>query len=57
LLLGGPKEQNVLSVVMYDKGMVQFNYGLASAMGVVLMALAFFVTWLSLRFSRGALAA
>ncbi|MGI9253608.1 MAG: ABC transporter permease, partial [Thermomicrobiales bacterium] len=57
LLLGGPKEQNVLSVVMYDKGMIQFNYGLASAMGVVLMALAFFVTWLSLRFSRGALGA
>lgn len=55
LLLGGPREQNVLSVVMYDKGMIQFNYGLAAAMGVVLMALAFFVTWLSLRFSRGAL--
>lgn len=55
LLLGGPTEQNVLSVVMYDKGMIQFNYGLAAAMGVVLMALAFFVTWLSLRFSRGAL--
>jgi len=55
LLLGGPREQNVLSVVLYDKGMIQFNYGLASAMGVVLMALAFFVTWLSLRFSRGAL--
>jgi ABC-type spermidine/putrescine transport system permease subunit I len=57
LLLGGPKEQNVLSIVMYDKGMIQFNYGLASAMGVVLMALAFFVTWLSLRLSRGALGA
>jgi len=55
LLLGGPKEQNVLSVVLYDKGMIQFNYGLAAAMGVVLMALAFFVTWLSLRLSRGAL--
>jgi ABC-type spermidine/putrescine transport system permease subunit I len=55
LLLGGPREQNVLSVVLYDKGMIQFNYGLAAAMGVVLMALAFFVTWLSLRFSKGAL--
>ena len=55
LLLGGPREQNVLSVVLYDKGMIQFNYGLAAAMGVVLMALAFFVTWLSLRLSRGAL--
>ena len=57
LLLGGPPEQNVLSVVMYDKGLVQFNYGLAAAMGVVLMVLAFLVTWLSLRFSRGALGA
>ncbi len=57
LLLGGPPEQNVLSVVMYDKGLIQFNYGLAAAMGVVLMVLAFFVTWLSLRFSRGALGA
>ncbi len=57
LLLGGPKEQNVLAVVLYDKGMIQFNYGLASAMGVVLMLLAFFVTWISLKFSRGALGA
>ncbi len=57
LLLGGPPEQNVLSVVMFDKGLVQFNYGLAAALGVVLMVLAFFVTWLSLRFSRGALGA
>jgi ABC-type spermidine/putrescine transport system permease subunit I len=57
LLLGGPPEQNVLSIVMYDKGLVQFNYGLAAAMGVVLMILAFLVTWLSLRFSRGALGA
>ncbi|MCC6315514.1 MAG: ABC transporter permease subunit [Thermomicrobiales bacterium] len=55
LLLGRLQEQNVLSVVMYDKGLIQFDYGLAAAMGVVLMALAFFVTWLSLRFSRGAL--
>jgi len=57
LLLGGPPEQNVLSVVMFDKGLVQFNYGLAAALGVVLMVLAFLVTWLSLRFSRGALGA
>lgn len=57
LLLGGPPEQNVLPVVMYDKGLIQFNYGLGAAMGVVLMVLAFVVTWLSLRFSRGALGA
>ncbi len=37
--------------------MVQFDYGLAAAMGVVLMVMAFAVTWVSLRFSRGALGA
>lgn len=57
LLLGRPQEQNVISVVMYDKGLIQFNYGLAGALGVVLMALAFLVSWLSLRLSRGALGA
>lgn len=55
LPLGGPPEQNVLSIVLSDKGLIQFNYGLASALGVVLMVLAFLVTWLSLRLSRGAL--
>jgi ABC-type spermidine/putrescine transport system permease subunit I len=55
LLLGRPQEQNVLSVAMYFKGLVQFDYGLAAAMGVVLMAMAFTVSWVSLRFSRGAL--
>ena len=31
--------------------------GLAAALGVVLMIMAFAVTWISLRFSRGALGA
>ncbi len=57
LLLGRLSEQRVLSIAMYQKGLVQFDYGLAAAMGVVLMVLAFGVTWLSLRFSRGALGA
>ncbi|MFT4037889.1 MAG: ABC transporter permease, partial [Thermomicrobiales bacterium] len=56
-LLGSPKEQSVISLQMYYKGLVQFNYGLAAALGVVLMIMAFAVTWVSLRFSRGALGA
>jgi ABC-type spermidine/putrescine transport system permease subunit I len=57
ILLGGLEQQRVLSLVLYQKGMAQFDYGLAAAMGIVLMALAFAVTWVSLRFSRGALGA
>ncbi|MBW3632036.1 MAG: ABC transporter permease [Chloroflexi bacterium] len=56
-LLGSPKEQAVLSIQMFTKGLVQFNYGLAAALGILLMAMAFAVTWASLRFSRGALGA
>ena len=57
ILLGGLREQRVLSIAMYQKGLVQFDYGLAAAMGIVLAGLAFGVTWMSLRFSRGALGA
>jgi ABC-type spermidine/putrescine transport system permease subunit I len=57
LQLGRLQEQRVISIAMYQKGLIQFDYGLAAAMGVVLMVLAFGVTWLSLRFSRGALGA
>ena len=56
-LLGSPKEQAVISLQMFYKGLVQFDYGLAAALGVVLMVMAFAVTWASLRFSRGALGA
>lgn len=56
-LLGSPKEQAVISLQMFLKGLVQFNYGLAAALGVLLMVMAFAVTWVSLRFSRGALGA
>ncbi len=55
ILLGGLEQQRVLSLVLYQKGITQFDYGLAAAMGVVLMAMAFAVTWVSLKFSRGAL--
>ena len=57
LLLGSPREQAVISIQMFLKGLVQFNYGLAAALGVLLMVMAFAVTWISLRFSRGALGA
>jgi ABC-type spermidine/putrescine transport system permease subunit I len=56
-LLGSAKEQAVLSIQMFTKGLVQFNYGLAAALGILLMVMAFAVTWVSLRFSRGALGA
>jgi putative spermidine/putrescine transport system permease protein len=55
-LLGGLQEQRSLAVTIYDRGVVQNDYGLASAMGVVLLAVAFIVTYFSLRYSRGALA-
>ena len=55
-LLGGLQEQRSLAVTIYDRGVVQNDYGLASAMGMVLLAVAFVVTYFSLRYSRGALA-
>lgn len=56
-LLGSPREQAVISIQIFTKGLAQFDFGLAAALGVVLMLLAFGVTWFSLRFSRGALGA
>jgi ABC-type spermidine/putrescine transport system permease subunit I len=57
ILLGGLPQQRVLSLILQQKAMSQFDYGLAAAMGIVLMFIAFAVTWLSLTFSRGALGA
>jgi len=57
VLLGGLEQQRVISLTLYSKGMSQQDFGMASAMGIVLMAIAFIVTWASLRFSRGALGA
>jgi putative spermidine/putrescine transport system permease protein len=56
LLLGNIEQQRVLSLMLYQKAMTgQFDYGLGAAMGIVLMVMAFSVTWISLKFSRGAL--
>jgi ABC-type spermidine/putrescine transport system permease subunit I len=55
LLLGTLAEQRTLSWTLYQRGVVQLDYGLATAMGVVLMILAFTVNYASLRYSRGAL--
>ena len=55
-LLGGLNEQRSLAVTIYDRGVVQNDYGLASTMGIVLLLVAFAVTYFSLRYSRGALA-
>jgi ABC-type spermidine/putrescine transport system permease subunit I len=58
ILLGTLREQRVLAIVIQTKALGgQFDYGLASALGIVLMGLAFTVTWMSLKFSRGALGA
>jgi putative spermidine/putrescine transport system permease protein len=57
ILLGGLEQQRVISLTLYTKGMGQQDFGMASAMGIVLMFIAFAVTWVSLKFSRGALGA
>lgn len=57
LLLGRIPEQRILALTLQQKGLSQSDYGMAAAMGVVLMFLAFAVTWISLKFSRGALGA
>jgi ABC-type spermidine/putrescine transport system permease subunit I len=56
ILLGSTAQQRVLSLTLHQR-FTQFDYGLAAAIGIVLMAMAFGVTWISLRFSRGALGA
>ncbi len=56
VFLGGVAEQRAIAWTMYQRGIINFDFGLASAMGIVLMAIAFGVTYFSLRFSRGALA-
>jgi ABC-type spermidine/putrescine transport system permease subunit I len=55
LLLGSQNEQRALAWTVYQRGVVQTDYGLSTAMGVVLLLVAFAVTYLSLRYSRGAL--
>jgi ABC-type spermidine/putrescine transport system permease subunit I len=55
LLLGSINEQKSLAWTLYQRGVVQTDYGLSTAMGVVLLVIAFVVTYFSLRYSRGAL--
>jgi len=56
LILGGTADQRVLAVSMYLKTFTTVDHGQAAAQGIVLMLLASVVTYLSLRYSRGALA-
>jgi ABC-type spermidine/putrescine transport system permease subunit I len=55
VLLGTLNEQRSLAYTLYNRGVVQADYGLSSAMAIVLLVLAFAVSYLSLRYSRGAL--
>ena len=55
VLLGSINEQRTLAWTLYQRGVVQTDYGLSTAMGVVLLALAFTVSYFSLRGSSGAL--
>jgi len=55
LLLGSANEQRALAWTVYQRGVVQTDYGLSTAMGCVLLLVAFIVSYLSLRYSRGAL--
>lgn len=55
LLLGSANETRAMALTLYTRGMVLFDYGTSATMGVVLMAIAFGVTYFSLRYSRGAL--
>ena len=55
LLLGTINEQKSLAWTLYQRGVVQTDYGLSTTMGVVLLVLAFAVSYFSLRYSRGAL--
>ncbi len=56
ILLGTTDDQRVLAVSMYIRAVKQNDYGMAAAQGIVLMVLASIVTYVSLRYSRGALA-
>ncbi len=56
LLLGAQGDTRVLAVTMYIRGVINNDYGMAAAQGIILMVLATVVTYISLRFSRGALA-
>jgi putative spermidine/putrescine transport system permease protein len=55
ILLGSQNEQRALAWTLYQRGVVQSDYGISSAMSVVLLVVAFAVSYFALRYSRGAL--
>ncbi len=55
LLLGSTNEQKTLAYTLYQHGIVQSDYGASAAMAVLLLLVAFGVTYFALRYSRGAL--
>ena len=55
VLLGGLNEQRTLAWTLYQRGVVSTDYGVSATMGIVLLVVAFVVTYFSLRYSRGAL--
>jgi len=55
ILLGSQNEQRALAWTLYQRGVVQSDYGISSAMSVVLLVIALVVSYFSLRYSRGAL--
>jgi ABC-type spermidine/putrescine transport system permease subunit I len=55
VLLGSQNEQRALAWTLYQRGVVQSDYGIASAMSVILLVVAFVVSYFALRYSRGAL--
>jgi ABC-type spermidine/putrescine transport system permease subunit I len=55
VLLGSQNEQRALAWTLYQRGVTQADYGIASAMSVVLLVIAFIVSYFALRYSRGAL--
>jgi ABC-type spermidine/putrescine transport system permease subunit I len=55
VLLGSLNEQRALAWALYQKGVVQTDYGASSAMSVVLLVIAFIVSYFALKYSRGAL--
>lgn len=55
ILLGSQNEQRALAWTLYQRGVVQSDYGISSAMSVVLLVIAFVVSYVALRYSRGAL--
>ena len=55
ILLGSQNEQRALAWTLYQRGVVQSDYGISSAMSVILLVVAFAVSYVALRYSRGAL--